>query len=74
MPKTADFPKFSAVAVHQQGLQHSCRGADADSLGLDCTAAHRDSTGAHVRCPRCAVRAGFSACGGDSRDPTVPSR
>ena len=77
MPKTADFPQFSAVPVHLQGLQHSCRGAVADSLGLDCAADHRVSTVAHgqgVRCPWCAGRAGFSASGGDSRGPAVPAR
>ena len=55
---------FSTVPVHQQGLQHSCRGADADSLGLEITADHRVSTvaqGQGVRCPWCAGRAGFSA-------------
>ena len=63
--------------VQGPDLQHSCRGADADSLGLDCTADHRDSTvarGQGIRCPWSAGRAGFPSSGGDSRDPRVPAR
>ena len=37
---SADNCGFSAVPVHLQG---SCRGADADPHGLDCTAVHSNS-------------------------------
>ena len=53
---------FSAVAAHQQGRLHPCRGGVADSHGPDCSADHGDSPvdrGQGVDAPVMQVVGGF---------------